>query len=83
MLSSMSFAQLSSPSSLKNMSAKQFMHNLSNVESIFEKHFCEILPDGDYYYLTDHKVLPIVMYTLAMSSPSILPISKQVMCKYY
>ena len=78
--------RICNPLLLKEMCASVMkQHYISNVHRTLDKYFPKQFSASEMSCLTgpyDYKVLPIMLHTLLMSSPTVLPFPKEVMGKY-
>ena len=83
---SLEFVRICNPPLLKEMCASVFkQHYISNVQRALNKYFPKEFSASEMSCLTgpyEYKVLPVMLHTLLMSSPTFLPFPKEVMGKY-
>ena len=80
------FGRICNPPSLNEMCAS-FMkqHYISNVQRALDKYFPRKFSASEMSCLTgpyEYEVLPVMLHTLLMSSPTCLPFPKEVMGIY-
>ena len=80
------FVRIFNPPLLKEICANVFkLHYISNVQKALDKYFPRKFSASEMSCLTgpyEYKVIPIMLHTLLMSSPTFLPFPKEVMGKY-
>ena len=80
------FGRICNPPPLKEICANVFkQHYISNVHRALDKYFPRKFSASESSCLAgpyEYKVLPVMLHTLLMSSPTFLPFPKEVMGKY-
>ena len=80
------FGRICNPPLLKEMCASILKQNyISNVHRTLDKYFPRKFSASEMSCLTgpyEYEVLPVMLHTLLMSSPTCLPFPKEVMGKY-
>ena len=81
------FTRIYNQASLKELCASILkQHYISNVRNTLDKLFAKEFSASEMCYLTGpakDKLIPVMLHILSMSSYSLLPISSDVMGKYY
>ena len=80
------FVRICNPPPLKEICANVLKRNyISNVHRTLDKYFPNEFSASEMSCLAgpyEYKVLPVMLHTLLMSSPTFLPFPKEVMGKY-
>ena len=84
---SVDFVRICNPPLLKEICASVLKQNyISNVHRTLDKYFPKKFSASEMSCLAGpyiYKVLPVMLHTLLMSSPTLLPFPKEVMGKYH